>query len=142
MKYFRSDLRVKFEKLFDDDRILVYIYHCNAQIPTGEQGFRTISDFFAWAKGFINSFFFNLKNLIFLEPMTDRIHLIDENIPIYFLHGEQSWIDIEPAIIAQTKHKNVYIDTVQEAGHHVNTYFLFKIIIFLILLLRFTLMHL
>ena len=53
MKYFRPDLRVKFEKLFDDDRILVYLYHCNAQIPTGEQGFRTISDLLAWAKGFI-----------------------------------------------------------------------------------------
>ena len=50
MKYFRSDLRAKFETLFDDDRILVYLYHCNAQIPTGEQAFRTISDCLAWAK--------------------------------------------------------------------------------------------
>jgi len=56
MKYFRPDLRVKFEKLFDDDRILVYLYHCNAQVPTGEQAFRTISDFLAWAKGFVISF--------------------------------------------------------------------------------------
>jgi hypothetical protein len=51
IKYFRSDLRVKFERLFDDDRVLVYLYHCNAQLPSGEQAFRTISDCFAWAKG-------------------------------------------------------------------------------------------
>jgi hypothetical protein len=52
---------MKFEKLFDDDRILVYLYHCNAQLPTGEYAFRTISDCFAWAKGFkkIHLFFFN-----------------------------------------------------------------------------------
>jgi hypothetical protein len=61
MKYFQPDLRVKFEKLFDDDRILVYLYHCYAQIPTGEQGFRTISDLLAWAKGFIKFSFFLLK---------------------------------------------------------------------------------
>ena len=51
IKYFRADLRLKFEKLFQDDRILVYLYHCNAQTATGEQAFRTISDCFAWAKG-------------------------------------------------------------------------------------------
>jgi len=65
--------------------------------------------------------------------MIDRIHLIDEHIPIYFLHGEQSWIDIEPSIIAQSKHKHVFVDTIREAGHHVNTIcFSFNIIIFLI----------
>jgi len=51
MKYFRPDLSVKYETLFNDDRILIYLYHCNAQIPTGEQAFRAISDFLAWAKG-------------------------------------------------------------------------------------------
>ncbi|CAF2358577.1 unnamed protein product [Rotaria sp. Silwood2] len=103
MKYFRPDLRVKFEKLFNDDRILEYLYHCNAQVPTGEQAFRTISDLLAWAK----------------KPMIDRIHLIDQRIPIYFLHGEQSWIEINSSMIAQGKRDNVYIDTIQAAGHHV-----------------------
>ena len=64
MKYFRPDLRIKFETLFNDDRILVYLYHCNAQIPTGEQGFRTISDCLAWAKGLLSHSFLNLINLI------------------------------------------------------------------------------
>jgi len=52
--------------------------------------------------------------------MIDRIHLIDEHIPIYFLHGEQSWIDMESSIIAQSKRQNVFVDTIKEASHHVN----------------------
>ncbi|CAF0778729.1 unnamed protein product [Adineta steineri] len=103
IKYFRPDLRTKFEKLFDDDRILVYLYHCNAQIPTGEQAFRTICDCFAWAK----------------EPMVDRIHLLDERTPIYFLHGDQSWITSESSFIIQEKRQNVFVETVKGAGHHI-----------------------
>ncbi|CAM4918563.1 unnamed protein product [Rotaria socialis] len=103
MKYLRQDLRVKFQKLFDDDRVLEYLYHCNAQVPTGEEGFRTISDLLAWSK----------------NPMIDRIHLIDERIPIHFLHGEQSWIEIDSSWIAQGKRDNVFIDTMKDAGHHV-----------------------
>jgi pimeloyl-ACP methyl ester carboxylesterase len=70
MKYFRSDMRMKFETLFDDDRILVYLYHCNAQLPTGEQAFQTISDCFAWAKGKLKKkgiihFFFEYSDFFF-----------------------------------------------------------------------------
>jgi hypothetical protein len=56
---------MKFEKLFDDDRILVYLYHCNAQLPTGEKAFRTISDCFAWAKGFKQFLFLFINYLYF-----------------------------------------------------------------------------
>ena len=52
--------------------------------------------------------------------MIDRLHLLDERIPIYFLHGGRSWIDIDSSIIAQSKRENVFVDTIQEAGHHVN----------------------
>ena len=51
--------------------------------------------------------------------MVERIHFIDEEIPIYFLHGEQSWIDTEPSLLTQSQRQNVFIDTVKEAGHHV-----------------------
>ena len=33
MRRFRPDLQVKFSSLFDDDTILNYFYHCNAQKP-------------------------------------------------------------------------------------------------------------
>ncbi|CAF4310681.1 unnamed protein product, partial [Adineta steineri] len=82
---------------------LINLYHCNAQIPTGEQAFRTICDCFAWAK----------------EPMVDRIHLLDERTPIYFLHGDQSWITSESSFIIQEKRQNVFVETVKGAGHHI-----------------------
>ena len=56
--------------------------------------------------------------------MVERIHLLDERIPIYFLHGEQSWITIESSRITQEKRKNVFIETVKDAGHHVCYFYL------------------
>jgi hypothetical protein len=54
--------------------------------------------------------------------MIDRIDQVDEHIPIYFLHGERSWIDKESSIIAQSKHKSVFRDIIKDAGHHVNSF--------------------
>ncbi|CAF4087724.1 unnamed protein product [Rotaria sp. Silwood2] len=103
IKRFRADLHEKFTKLFDDDRILIYLFHCNAQLPTGEEAFQTMSDCFAWAK----------------EPMIKRIHLLDERIPICFLHGEQSWITMKSSFIIQKQRQNTSVDTIKDAGHHV-----------------------
>ena len=52
--------------------------------------------------------------------MNDQIQLVDERIPIYFLPGEQSWIDIESPITAQEECQNVSIDTIKEVGHCVS----------------------
>ena len=60
-------------------------------------------------------------NIYFLEPIVDRVASIDLNIPIYFLHGEKSWIIIDPSIDAQSKRQNVYLDTLKDAGNHVIT---------------------
>lgn len=76
-----------------------------------------------------------------LEPMIDRIHLLDERIPIYFLHGEQSWITTEPSFIIQQKRKNVFVETIKDAGHHV-CYFYLCVRYFLIqIFFRFMLIH-
>ena len=124
VKRFRPDLRVKFEKLFDDDRISEYLYHCNAQTPTGEEAFRTISDFLAWAKGLRVPFLsLSLVQHALVsrlsEPMIRRIDALDPRIPIYFLHGEKSWIDCEPSVLIQSKRDKVFVDMIEEAGHHV-----------------------
>lgn len=52
--------------------------------------------------------------------MIDRIDQLDPNIPIYFLHGEQSWISPESSYIIQEKRNNVFIEAIPEAGHHVS----------------------
>jgi hypothetical protein len=54
--------------------------------------------------------------------MIERIHLLDARIPIYFLHGEQSWISIESSLIAQNKRQNIFVETIKEAGHHVSDF--------------------
>jgi hypothetical protein len=66
--------------------------------------------------------------------MIDRIHLIDEKIPLYFLHGGQSWIDTESSTVTKSKRENVFVDTIEEAGHHVNNQtfiFIFSFSLFL-----------
>jgi hypothetical protein len=55
--------------------------------------------------------------------MVERIDQIDNQIPIYFVHGERSWIDTEPYFIVKSKCKDVYIDTIKDAGHHVKIFF-------------------
>lgn len=54
-----------------------------------------------------------------LEPMIERLHLIDKHIPIYFLHGERSWMDIESSHFARSTRELVFVDTMKNAGHHV-----------------------
>jgi hypothetical protein len=51
--------------------------------------------------------------------MIERINLLDERIPVYFLHGEQSWIKPESYFNTQEKRKNIFVETIKEAGHHV-----------------------
>ncbi|KAL2090275.1 hypothetical protein ACEWY4_014963 [Coilia grayii] len=57
---FRHNIKSKFEDMFDDETMTHYIYHCNAQSPSGEVGFRVMSEALLWAK----------------RPMLDRVHLL------------------------------------------------------------------
>uniref|UniRef100_A0A672KG82 Abhydrolase domain containing 4 n=1 Tax=Sinocyclocheilus grahami TaxID=75366 RepID=A0A672KG82_SINGR len=62
---FRPDFKRKFEDLFEDDTMMQYIYHCNAQNPSGEVGFKAMSESIGWAK----------------RPMVQRVHLLPPSIP-------------------------------------------------------------
>ena len=53
------------------------------------------------------------------EPMIRRIDVLDPRIPVYFLHGEKSWIDSEPSVLIASKRDDVFVDMIEEAGHHV-----------------------
>ncbi|TSL61138.1 Protein ABHD4 [Bagarius yarrelli] len=73
----RPDFKRNFEELFQDDTIMEYIYHCNAQTPSGEVGFRAMSVSLLWAK----------------RPMLDRVHLLPPGLPVTLVYGGQSWMD-------------------------------------------------
>uniref|UniRef100_UPI00398F422E (Lyso)-N-acylphosphatidylethanolamine lipase-like n=1 Tax=Pristiophorus japonicus TaxID=55135 RepID=UPI00398F422E len=102
---FRPDLKRKYAERFEDDTIVEYVYHCNAQTPSGEAAFKVLSESFGWAK----------------RPMLGRIHLIPKEIPITMIYGSRSWI--EPSSGEKVKHlrSDSYVHTmaIEGASHHV-----------------------
>ncbi|KAF5892806.1 protein ABHD4-like, partial [Clarias magur] len=74
---FRPDFKRKFEDLFDDNTITEYLYHCNAQTPSGEVGFRAMSGSLGWAK----------------NPMIHRVNLLPSKMPVTMVYGVLSWVD-------------------------------------------------
>ncbi|XP_056148806.1 (Lyso)-N-acylphosphatidylethanolamine lipase [Lampris incognitus] len=102
---FRPDFKRKFEDLFDDDTMTQYIYHCNAQSPSGEVGFRAMSESLGWAK----------------RPMVQRVHQLPASMPLTLLYGTRSWVDSSTghkvAQIRNESHTRVML--INEASHHV-----------------------
>jgi len=83
-----------------------YMYHCNAQNPTGEAAFHTLMESFGWAK----------------NPMGLRIPELDQKIPLTFLYGSDSWVDHYPADeVKELRGVGSYCDVhvLEGAGHHV-----------------------
>ncbi|XP_061588779.1 (Lyso)-N-acylphosphatidylethanolamine lipase isoform X2 [Cololabis saira] len=102
---FRPDFKRKFEDLFDDNTMTAYIYHCNAQTPSGEVGFRAMSESLGWAK----------------RPMLQRVHLLPSSMPVTMLYGARSWMSSSSgdrvAEIRNQAHTKVLL--INDASHHV-----------------------
>ncbi|KAK6014799.1 hydrolase, alpha/beta domain protein [Ostertagia ostertagi] len=103
VKKLRPDLRHRYRSENPDD-IYEYLYHCNAQKPTGETAFKGMTLPFGWAK----------------RPMMRRFNGIDDSVPVTFIYGSKSWIDPGPAFDIQAQ-RNGYVDVqiIRGAGHHV-----------------------
>jgi len=107
IKRLRSDFKEKFQALGDDENetILDYIYHCNANQPSGETAFKCMSGVLGYAA----------------NPLLNRIENLDKNIPLTFIYGNRSWMDQKSGTIAKQllpkNHVKVY--SIQGAGHHV-----------------------
>ncbi|XP_066288463.1 (Lyso)-N-acylphosphatidylethanolamine lipase-like isoform X3 [Branchiostoma lanceolatum] len=102
---FRPDLQAKFSEVFDDDTIFSYLYHCNAQSPSGEAAFSYMQIPFGWAK----------------NPMLPRMMQLRRDIPVTFIYGARSWMDKESGKQVKVQRQDSYVDvqSVPEAGHHV-----------------------
>ncbi|GFQ68004.1 hypothetical protein TNCT_432701 [Trichonephila clavata] len=103
---FRPDILRKFENIVaDSSDVSNYIYHCNAQYPSGEAAFKAMSAPFGWAN----------------RPMIQRISQIKHDIPITFIYGARSWIDSSIGLQTRAIRENSYVDIkmIQGAGHHV-----------------------
>ncbi|XP_034992179.2 (Lyso)-N-acylphosphatidylethanolamine lipase [Zootoca vivipara] len=102
---FRPDFKQKFADFFDDDTISEYIYHCNAQTPSGEAGFKAMSEAFGWAR----------------RPMLERIHLVRHDLPITLIYGANSWIDTSTGEKVKSLRPGSYVCdmAIPGASHHV-----------------------
>lgn len=102
---FRPDFKRKFEDLFNDDTMTEYIYHCNAQTPSGEVGFRAMTESFGWAK----------------RPMLQRVHMLPPSLPVSMLYGARSWVDSSSGdeVARIRPQNNTHVVLVNDASHHV-----------------------
>lgn len=104
---FRNDIICKYESYFDDKSIIPnYIYHCNAQNPTGEIAFHNMLEGLGYAK----------------YPMIKRVHQLDKKVPITFLYGSETWMDKSTGLKIKDLRQNsiVNYETIFGAGHHVH----------------------
>ncbi|KAA0193151.1 1-acylglycerol-3-phosphate O-acyltransferase ABHD5, partial [Fasciolopsis buskii] len=90
----------------DGSVALDYVYHINVQRPSGEIGFRSMCSFVAFA----------------YRPMLLRIGDLDPHIPITFIYGSRSWIDMSSGIKTRAARPESYVDIkiIEGAGHQVH----------------------
>ncbi|KAE8596818.1 hypothetical protein XENTR_v10016254 [Xenopus tropicalis] len=101
----RPDFKKKYSSMFDDDTVTEYIYHCNAQSPSGETAFRNMTVPYGWAQ----------------RPMLQRIDKMHPDIPITVIYGARSCIDGNSGSTIQSLRPNSYVKTIaiRGAGHYV-----------------------
>lgn len=97
---FRPDLRKKFDHVIKNrDHVPQYIYHINAQIPSGEAGFRCMMNSLGWAR----------------HPMLKRMTHLKPSISITFVYGSRSWVDKGPGVRVKhiRPHSNTEVEVVE-----------------------------
>uniref|UniRef100_A0A665WNM2 1-acylglycerol-3-phosphate O-acyltransferase ABHD5 n=2 Tax=Echeneis naucrates TaxID=173247 RepID=A0A665WNM2_ECHNA len=101
----RPDLKRKFSSMFSDNTVSEYIYHLNAQTPSGETAFKNMTVPYGWAK----------------RPMLHRMDQLEPLIPITIIYGSRSNVDSNSGstIKAMRPHSCVEIITIRGAGHYV-----------------------
>uniref|UniRef100_A0A914Y1T4 1-acylglycerol-3-phosphate O-acyltransferase ABHD5 n=1 Tax=Panagrolaimus superbus TaxID=310955 RepID=A0A914Y1T4_9BILA len=102
----RPDLGIRYNITDSDpNAIYEYIYQINAQKPTGEIAFKTMSLKYGWAK----------------RPMLNRITKLNSKVPMSFLFGARSWISSSSGYKVKEERPQSYVDVniISNAGHHV-----------------------
>lgn len=103
----RADFRQRYKVVTEEDKHAVhnYIYHCNAAHPSGEEGFRSLTE-----------------NTIFpVNPMLERIGNLHRDIPLVFIYGADSWVGAAAGKETQKilPDNDVKVFSLKGAAHHV-----------------------
>lgn len=102
----RPDIGRKYGHVVDDKQAVPhYIYHCNAQTPSGESAFKAMMTQYGWAR----------------HPMIRRIGELHQSVPMTFVYGSRSWVDKQPGIRVQRlrQESEVDVEIIDGAGHHI-----------------------
>ncbi|XP_034165691.2 1-acylglycerol-3-phosphate O-acyltransferase ABHD5 [Pangasianodon hypophthalmus] len=101
----RSDFKQKYSAVFDDDTVPDYLYHLNAQTPSGETAFKNMTVPYGWAQ----------------RPMMQRVGMLDPTIPISIICGSRSCIDSQSGHAIHEMRPNSQTDVIviRGAGHYV-----------------------
>ena len=102
----RYDTNKKESQLWKDPKMLDYIYHCNAQNPSGENAFRYLNFWLGWAK----------------NPMIKRVKDLHPQISISIMYGSGTFFDHRTAYELKCLRPDSTVDThiVQNAGHDIH----------------------
>ncbi|KAI3384255.1 hypothetical protein SNEBB_002281 [Seison nebaliae] len=110
----RPDIRSKFTGNFSNNAIYDYLYHCNAQSPTGESGFRQLHRSLGLAR----------------YPILHRIEKLSNNLPLFFIYGKESWCHYHAGVLtkkirdklsdsSEIDESKTFVHVIPDAGHHV-----------------------
>lgn len=104
----RPDLVSKFSQHFPrgSRAALDYIYHVNAQFPSGEEAFAALQlpGSFTWAA----------------KPLVSRLPNLDPKVPVTFLYGEHTWMDKWIGLhLTDVLGSRAQYAILPDAGHHV-----------------------
>ncbi|XP_017343718.1 1-acylglycerol-3-phosphate O-acyltransferase ABHD5 [Ictalurus punctatus] len=101
----RSDFKQKYSDVIDDDTVTDYLYHLNAQTPSGETAFKNMTVPYGWAQ----------------RPMMQRVGMINHTISLFIICGSRSCIDGQSghAIREMRPNSQTEIIVIRGAGHYV-----------------------
>ncbi|EDO40607.1 predicted protein [Nematostella vectensis] len=102
----RFDPNKKDSALWKEGAVFEYIYHCNAQTPTGENAFRNMNFLLGWAK----------------HPMIKRAREIDPKMRISIMYGSWTFLDHRTAYELKCIRPELSVDVyiVKDAGHDIH----------------------
>ncbi|KAJ7352777.1 hypothetical protein OS493_034128 [Desmophyllum pertusum] len=100
------DTNKRASELWNDRAMLEYIYHCNAQTPSGEDAFRNMNVLLMWAK----------------SPMVKRVKELPDDVPMTIMYGSSTFFDHRTAYEIKCTRQNSKVDVwiVKDAGHDIH----------------------
>ena len=107
VRRFRADISSAFAPALPHDEshlITDYLYHANAQNPSGETAFKALSSDLGYAR----------------NPMVRRAAALDDVLPVTFVYGGRSWMDSQASEMVQSLRGSAATDVhiISGAGHH------------------------